>query len=222
MKISYKLNGIDVNFEVTKKRCKNAYIRAKDDGFNITCPLSFKDSDINNLIVNHQSFIIKYLPKEKENIIHVLGKAYKPKLIVATKNAVFIDSSEIIIASTDGLDSSYQKSLDKYYQNILKEVLIPIIEEAKNDYLEIKFPTVKLAHLKRAYGNYSKSKNLIKLAILLAKYDPIYIKSVLYHELTHVFEMNHSNKFYNKYEEKFANCRKIQKELKQIKYNDLL
>jgi predicted metal-dependent hydrolase len=76
--------------------------------------------------------------------------------------------------------------------------------------------------MKSMFGNYHKVKHHVKLSSILAKYDYKYIKFILYHELSHVVEFNHTKKFFAYYEAKYPNAISVRKVFKKIKYNDCL
>ena len=56
--------------------------------------------------------------------------------------------------------------------------------------------------------------------VKLAKYDIKYILSVIYHECAHFKIQNHQEEYYKYLESIYPNYRKVQKELRSIKYNE--
>ena len=83
-----------------------------------------------------------------------------------------------------------------------------------------KEPIFTIKKLKTAYGVYRLKTNTITLSTSLAKYADLYIDSVISHELCHIRYFNHQAGFYKLYEEKFPNAKKIQHNLRMLKYRD--
>ena len=54
----------------------------------------------------------------------------------------------------------------------------------------------------------------------LGRYDPIYIKTVLYHELCHFYVIEHNDDFYRVLDDRMENGSKIDKELDKLIYVD--
>ena len=102
----------------------------------------------------------------------------------------------------------------------LKKIVENNIEKIKND-MNINFPIcIEYKNVKTFYGECIPKRKKLIFSLKLAKYDPIFIYYVIYHELTHFYYSNHQDDFYNLIESKFPNCKKIQHELRKIKYTD--
>ena len=115
-----------------------------------------------------------------------------------------------------------KKALYNFYKQEVEKEIVRIIRDAMDDFSDINFPSISVRYMKSMFGNYNKQKHHIKLSSLLAKYDYLYIKHVLYHELCHVSVFDHSAKFMKLFEEKYENARLVRKSLKKIKYNDYI
>ena len=150
------------------------------------------------------------------------GIPYKPRYFVSDKNKVMIVGDEIYLYSKDDSLEKYKKILYDFYKKEVEKEIEKLISEAKKDFSEIAFPTISVRFMKSMFGNYHKVKHHVKLSSILAKYDYKYIKFILYHELSHVVEFNHTKKFFAYYEAKYPNAISVRKVFKKIKYNDCL
>ena len=111
--------------------------------------------------------------------------------------------------------------LYNYYYQILKEIIDKNNERIKNE-MDVHFDVkIEYKYVKTYFGECFPKKRLIIMNIKLAKYDIDYILSVLYHEYCHFHYMNHQKGFYDFLEKRFNNYKKINSNLRKIKYNDL-
>lgn len=223
--IDYK--GIRFIFKTQiRKNSTKITLRIKDGILSFTSPYRLKEKEIIKMIDNNFDAIIKKIEKSKlkeakPNIIHYLGKAYNVKIIDANYNNVEIIDDDFIIYTKNNNDSYNKKIVHSFYKDFLNNYISYEIIKAKNIYgidfpIEIKYKTVK-----SYFGNCYWKKNLIDFNTILAKYDPVYIKTVLYHELGHFFNHDHSANFYFKCEMAFPGFKKYDRALKKIHYKDL-
>lgn len=216
------VDGTIIRFNV-RYIAKNKYtFRARNGILLISAPPYSSMKDIEKAIVEK---IDKLKPMIEasflQEIIHYNGIAYKPVFHIG-KEACYIINDEIHLFAKTNTLAAYTKVLHQFYLETLKNEVSKIINEAINDFKEIKFPTIKFKYMKTMFGNYYRKSNIVNLSTMLAKYNFLYIKSVLYHELTHTIVFNHSERFYALYAKKYPNASAIQKKLKSIKYNDCL
>lgn len=217
------VDGLEVNYIVRKTTKKKIYIRVKENLVYVSVTKKTSVKDVERLIVKHIDFIKKELDKNrKEEVIHLNGIAYQPIFLTGNKNGVVINERNIIIISKQSDIKAYKKVLYDFYKKEVSNELEKIIDEAKCDFKEIVFPSISVRYMKSMFGNYNRHSHHIKLSSLLAKYDYSFIKLVLYHELSHVFEFNHSKKYYEIFERKYPNAKKLNFMLKKIKYHDCI
>jgi predicted metal-dependent hydrolase len=221
-KIEYNKQSLfyDISYSTKKK----IYIRVKNGFVNVSCPKNTSTKYIEELLYKYFDNLLEKVKKTKiQNIIHVNGIGYTPKFFIGKRKGVAIIENEIWITATKNSLDEYKKVLNDFYKEEIAKILPLIIEESKRDFYEIKkFPEVKLRYMKSMFGNYNRKTNIVKLSTILAKYDYMYIKHVLYHELSHVFEMNHSKKFYAVFDNKYPNAKAVRKQFKKIKYYDYI
>lgn len=204
----------------TKRRI---YFRMRDGIVYVSAPKHLKEQELHQAFINNfDKLYQKCLETKTQNVIHVNGIAYTPKFFVGSKKDVKIVGNEIWITSCKNSYEEYKKILYEFYKKELIREIGKLLEEAKRDFKEIKFPKITVRYMKSMFGNYTKSTNVIKLSSILVKYDYKYIKHVLYHELSHALEMSHSDVFYKVFEEKYPEAKLTRKEFKKIKYYDYI
>ncbi len=225
--MKYNIDNLELDVEIIKKISnKRTYIRCLyPNKVIIKGGRYFKNSDVDRLLNEALPFIKRSLKKLNENnnlnkdIIHFNGKEYQYEIKLSNYKHIEIEEDKIIFyvfSSSDNLKEMYEYFL---FNNLVKFVKEEIII-AKNK-LNINFD-VKLSFkkVKTYFGEcYPKRKEII-FNIDLMRYDSIYIKSVIYHELAHFYHLNHSKQFYDLLDDVFENYRQVQKEMKKIKYYD--
>ena len=219
-----KYNNQTITYIVNYRTKNKIYLRVKNGIVCVSCPKRTPKKHVEEILIKYFDTLVERINKTKiQNTIHFNGVSYIPKLVVGTKKGVIIDGNEIIIVSTKNDLDSFKKVLYAFYKEEVEKEISYIISTAMNDFYEINvFPRVEVRYMKSMFGNYNRTKHLVKLSSILAKYDRQYIKHVLYHELSHVFEMNHSKKFYAVFDLKYPNAKAVRKEFKKIKYYDYL
>ena len=217
------IDGVSFYYEIKRTTKKKIYIRVKDGIVKVSATKNITLKEVKELFAKHIDFIKEQLIlTKKEDIIHVNGTPYKPRYFVGDKNKVMIIGDEIHLYSKDNSLEKYKKILYDFYKKEVEKEVEKLIGEAKKDFSEISFPTISVRFMKSMFGNYHKVKHHVKLSSILAKYDYVYIKFILYHELSHVVEFNHTKKFFAYYEAKYPNAISVRKVFKKIKYNDCL
>ena len=217
------IDGFSLIYKVRRTTKSKIYIRVKDGIVIVSATKYTRINEIESLLKKHINFIKESLEKKViTDEIHFQGISYRPKFFIGNKSSVMIIGDEIYITTKELNLESQKKALYNFYQREVENELTKIINEAMYDFSEIKFPTISVKYMKTMFGNYHRQKHHIKLSSLLAKYDFKFIKHVLYHELCHVTEFNHSKKFFELFENKYKDALIVRKTLKKIKYNDYL
>lgn len=179
---------------------------------------------IEKFILSNYDAIYKSLntkPPLASNTLHFLGKEYSLAIFDAKYDLVYAQDNSIYVYTKNN-NFQYIKSLiHTFYATEMEKIVkneLPNI----NIKFNISFPVIfDYKNVSTYFGECFPKRRKIILATKLAKYDPIYIKSVIYHEYAHFFYNNHQNEFYNLLEKVFPNYKLIQKSLRKIKYNDI-
>lgn len=216
-----------INYEVIRTNKKKEYysFNIKDDVVYITVPEYATDKDI-KLVLNQQ-FINLYSKINAKDIyfVHFQGKKYNLKCMKSNSDKVIVKDDEIIIKAINATNRYYKKILYNFYTKVVEEEIVKLIYDAENDFKEIKIPKITVKPLKGYLGLYRKNhiEECIEISPIIAKYDPKYIKVLLYHELCHSLVRGHQDNFWNLLNTKLKDGEKLNKEYKSINYsNDYL
>lgn len=211
---------LSIPVRIVKKQNKRMYLRLKLDHILITTSTYASMNDIRTMLETNRETIVTFYRSVvgKKEEVHLLGKAYLLEIVIEKKSRIAVEDERMIIYAPH--ESGAKKMLYTYYANALKQMVEELLPEARSVFHEISIPPIVIQALKSVHGSYNRKKHIIKLSSHLAKYDPKYIKYVLYHELSHVLIFDHSARFYQYFSQKMSNCKTMRKELNKIKYND--
>lgn len=219
-----QVRDIDCSVEViVKKSNKNIYLRVRNQMLYITAPNNLSDELIRKLVLKNYTAIAKALstPPPVENKLHFFGREYELRICSSGMDHVFAEEDILWIFTKKKEDSYIQKLVLLFYAKELSNFVEKNISQIKSKFHfeeEIRFA---YKNVKSYFGECFPKRRYIILSVKLAKYDPQYILSVLYHEMAHFFHQNHSMQFYELLERVFPGYRQTQKNLRKIKYNDI-
>jgi len=109
------------------------------------------------------------------------------------------------------LDSAKNKELVERSDEEFKRLIYKVTEEASLN-LKVRINKVYFRKMRTKWASLSSSKNLTVNRFM--KYLPQYlIEYIIFHELVHVIEKKHNNKFWKIISMKYKNYQKLEKEL---------
>lgn len=208
---------------IIKRSNRHIYLRVRENMLWITSPASLSDEFIKDMILKNYDMIVKALciPPSESGRLHFFGKDYPLEIIGSAFNLVEPLQDKIIIHTKKKENSHIQKLVSLFYAKELSKFVeknLPPIKSAFHLNEEITFA---YKNVKTYFGECFPKRRHIILATKLAKYEPGYILSVIYHEMAHFYYQNHSMQFYSLLEQVYPNYRQVQKSLRKIKYNDM-
>ena len=167
------------------------------------------DRFIEELLVKHKSWITKQLliNQEKEEHFLLLGKKYRIEKIASEKYG-YQFKDDVLLCYVDD-----EKELTNIYDDIYfahQEKLKTIIQHCLDNF-PLKPKEIRIKRLSKTYGICHNNKK-ISINLYVLKYSREFIEMVIYHELCHLQEMNHSAKFYQLLQKYAPNYRELKKE----------
>ena len=167
----------------------------------------------------------KPIVEKEPDYVHLNDKQYVLSYVLGHENACYFNQVDVILVAKKNDKKLYRKNLYQYYKQVVEQEVRKLLPQVYKDFAEIKMPVINVKDYKSNRLGICRKVNdtyVVSLSAKLAKYDLKYIKVVLYHELSHIFEMNHSKAFYDVFESKYKDAKKAQKALKAIKYRDCI
>ena len=210
MKFQYNDKEYDVN--ICKKRTnKNTYIRVKNDlTIQVTTNIFTSDREILKLINDNSSSIIRMInsqlkKKESNEGFFYLGKKYDP---------VYVEYCDISFGE-EKVFLNKNLDIDKWYKKQAKDIFKNHLDLNYNNFSRnIPYPSLRIRKMTTRWGVCNVKDKSITLNLELMKRDLKYLDYVIIHELSHLIEANHSDKFWKIVEENCPDYKKIRKEMK--------
>jgi len=196
--------------EITRKRIKHLYLRVKAPGtVQVSAPKHWPMLYVRSLVKARQNWIEQQLDKlaqqptmlapsyEEGATIYFTGKAYQLRAVATSQRAmVSINDPHITLQLKQPTDLvARERLLDKWYRQQLKqriEQLLdywqPIMRVAASDF--------GVRKMKTRWGSCNIRSKKIWLNFDLIKKAPESLEYVVVHELTHLYERYHNQRFY--------------------------
>lgn len=142
-----------------------------------------------------------------------LGIDYPIRIIKSSQNKVTLTDNTIEIHSKNTEADKIQSLLDAWYKAEAKSIFDARISLLRiKTYWVTRQPTLSVRTMKSHWGSCSSS-GCIRLNTQLIKTPLVCIDYVILHELCHLAEMNHSQKFYRLLDQVMPEWREVKKEL---------
>lgn len=201
----------ELQIKIFKKRnLKNLYIRVNppEGDVTVSAPFGFPDEEI-------KLFVLRKLPEitnirnkmslqprqsKREYVsgesYYLWGKPYRLQIIPGA-NIYSIDKTpnKIIMMVPEGATSdSKEHVLTEWYRAELKHVLNTVFDDCKKK-TGICADEIKIKKMKTRWGTCNIESRRIWVNLQLAKKPPECLEYVVIHELVHLLEKNHTNRF---------------------------
>ena len=204
----------DIIYTIKRSKRKTTSISISVEGkVTISCPLKTSDEAVRRLVKEKSAWIIKKLneidnrPKQQQHsflngeCFMLFGKKFLLRVVPtndsARANTVHLMESEQIIevyCTPDAHNKSVRESLLKWYIGQL-DCVINNRFEYFSKLLQVSPKKVYLKELKSCWGSCS-SKGNVSINWRLVMAPPHILDYVVVHELCHMREMNHSERFW--------------------------
>lgn len=204
MEFEYK----DKSYEIVvlkKRTTKNLYIKVKDDlKIYITCNTFTSDREIKRIVNNNRKSIERMLDRaimldEKKQDFYFLGKKYD--IVYTNIDEVSLGENKIFLSKNIDLDKWLKKQALKIFSEHLENCY-------ENFTRSIPHPSLRIRKMKTRWGVCNTKTYVITLNLELITKDINCLDYVIYHELSHLVEANHSKRFWAVVEENFKDYKK--------------
>lgn len=139
----------------------------------------------------------KYFFSLERKILYIFENPYKLEFIKnLEKNYIFDFENKVIYIKNYKSQAKLINILYLIYEDVLKSYLNNYLIKKYQKYL--KDYQISFTYSKQFLGRCLYGKRLIEINLLLAKYNPKIFISTLVHEISHIYEQNHSKDFYKK------------------------
>ena len=203
----------DLNVEITRKQVKNLNLRVypAEGRVSLSCPIRTGDLVIKAFLTDKKNWIDKQLKKGenlKERVIpeYVSGDKIlvwgeeKELLVHATANKENVSIEEmnrvILETRTDSAKERREKILQEWYRQALK-AKIPVLIKKWEPVMGVNVSEFGVKKMKTRWGTCNIRAERIWLNLELAKLHPDCLEYIVVHEMVHLLERLHNQRFYD-------------------------
>ena len=226
---SYTLDMNGVPVEVTRKRIKTIRLRVNQitREVRVSCPFVVSEKELMEFLLSKESWIQKHRSKALMNPISVsedkfiagdkvpfAGSFYQLELKTrAKKMKVEIIGEKIVLHSKAPLGKARKKQLlDDFYRHHLKQEIPKLIEKWE-PVMHVSVAEFGVKNMKTRWGTCNIRARRIWLSLELAKKTPELLEYVVVHEMVHLLERLHNQRFKNFMTEFLPNWKELQGQL---------
>ncbi len=200
------IDGIKVSVE--KKKIKNMYIRVTPPSgqVKITAPLSVSDEAICKFVASRSQWIQKHQQRflqqrvsakvediNGENLL-LWGQSYPLEVVCSGRNAVTFADQKIVLQVNKTGAQQCEAVINEWYREILKAA-IPLVLAKSERVVGVKAREWRIKNMRTRWGTCNIQERRIWLNLQLIKKAPECLEYVIIHELVHLLEKGHNDKF---------------------------
>lgn len=201
---------------IRKRSLKNLYVRINPPEGNVTVstPTELTDEDI-------KLFVLKKLPeinKVRDKMLsqerqskreyvsgeshYLWGKPYRLQVVYeGTRHTIMKTPTKIILTVPEGTDMvARERFFTEWYRQELKRVLDSVVESCEKK-TGIHADEYRIKNMRTRWGTCNIDERRIWINLQLAKKPAECLEYVVIHELVHLIEKNHTNRFHALVEE---------------------
>jgi predicted metal-dependent hydrolase len=203
------LNVAGIPIEVCKKNIKNMhlYVKPPDGHVTVSAPLSISDVAIERFVRTRTSWIKKQVAKfdnqprqsEREYVsgetLYVWGKQYYLQTEYGGKNALVLSGEKAILTvRKESIPEQRDNFVREWYRELLKAEIARLLPKWEKT-TALKVSGWQTKYMTTRWGTCNTATGKIWLNLQLAKKTPDCLEYVILHELVHLVEKTHNEKF---------------------------
>lgn len=203
------LNISGIPIEICKKAIKNMHLYVKPPNGNVTvsAPLTMNDEAIERFVRTKASWIKKQVAKfdkqprqsEREYVsgetLYVWGKQYYLQTEYGNKNSlVLFGDKAVLTVRRDSSAEQREKFTREWYRGLLKTEIDRLLTKWEKA-TGLKASSWQTKYMTTRWGTCNTKTGKIWLNLQLAKKTPECLEYVILHELVHLVEKSHNERF---------------------------
>jgi len=218
----------EIPIEITRKKIKTIRLRVNriSKKVKVSCPYQVKEKEIVEFVEKKMSWIQKHLSKEtvipsaKVNNyldgdkVNFIGQTYTLELQSNSKRIdVTVTGKKIILSSGKVLTiARKEKAIQEFYRAYLKNEIPKLIEKWE-PIMGVSVAEFGVKRMKTRWGTCNIRDRRIWLSLALAEKSPELLEYVVVHEMVHLLERLHNQRFKNFMTQFLPNWKELQNQL---------
>ncbi len=216
-----------LNVTITRKRMKNLYLRvlAPDGRVAISAPLRTSDAEIQRFLESRANWILKQRARilsaktavlEDGGAVPYFGGWLQLRLVPHAGRTRLERQGDTLVLwiKPEADEAAVKKALGGWYRAELlsaAEAMLPECEQIVGK----RAGELKIRDMKTRWGTCNVRTALITLNLRLAEKPPECLRYVLTHELCHLHEAGHNERFWKRMDVYYPDWKRIRKRLKE-------
>jgi predicted metal-dependent hydrolase len=203
------LDSSGIPIEVCKKDIKNMhlYVKPPNGRVTVSAPLSMSDEALERFVRTKTSWIRKQIAKfdkqprqsEREYVsgetLYVWGKQYYLQTEYGNKNSLVLSGDKaVLIVRKESSAEQRGNYIREWYRYLLKAEIVRLLPKWGKT-TGLKAVSWQTKYMTTRWGTCSMKTGKIWLNLQLAKKTPECLEYVILHELIHLVEKNHNERF---------------------------
>lgn len=228
-----QVNNVDI--DVVKKNIKNIHLAVypPDAKVRISAPFGYDDETIKLFAVSKWAWIKDNIETVKNQTRippkdyisgeshYLFGKRYMLKVVEGKKSSIDKEGVNKLIMTVrkNATKDSKKRLMESWYRKQLTDklnVLIPKWEETTG----LQISSWQIKKMKTRWGSCNIARRSINLNLELAKRQPKEIEYVILHELSHLVERTHNQRFIAHVEKFMPNWKLYRKDLNSLTFEE--
>jgi len=216
-----------INVTVTKKKIKHIHLRVKapDGRVELSVPTGLSRAKIEAFLQDKADWILRQQAKfstqqgqtAREYVsgetIRLWGQAYELQVVERRRPSVKLEGDKVFLyTKEDSTKEQRERCINEWYRGLLKteiERLLPKWETVTGLHAD----EWQVKNMKTRWGTCNTKCRRIWLNLQLAKHSVECLEYVILHELTHLLERGHNERFYAHMDRHMPHWREIRKKL---------
>lgn len=199
----------NITLDLQRKEIKNLHISVlpPEGKVRVSAPLQLSDTAIRMAVVKRLAWIRQQQadfaaqPRQSEREMctgethYLWGRGYRLDTVQAASTSVKLKGGKIILTSRkDTSPEKRQLILQDWYRTILRKRVEPLIQQWQ-ERLGVTPTFVGIKRMKTKWGSCNPNTGRIWLNLELVKKPPECLEFIIVHELTHLLERHHNERF---------------------------
>jgi len=220
-----KINDLEVIIE--KKKIKNMYLRVETDGsVRVSAPIKMPESEIRAFVLSKLDWIeskkeyfskrqneqqLQYITGETH---YLWGKPYELEVVYSDiKKGVILDENKIILAVKQGFCTEERKAvLKEWYRIKMKRAVPEVFRRCEKIVGKTAFEW-RIKDMRTRWGTCNTKERRIWLNLQLVQKPPKCLEYIIIHELVHLYERHHNDRFYAYMDRFYPDWEEVRREL---------
>ncbi|MDF9823720.1 putative metal-dependent hydrolase [Breznakia sp. PF5-3] len=204
------IDGYVFTYNLHIKKIKNLILKVEQDGsLSVSANQYIPQHKIDAFLKERISWILKKQEQQKkqfdvlftdcfdQDYFYLFGKKYDLICVQSNQNSVSLQENQMYVYYKHD-KAECNKVIQKYIRHTCEQVFSKIVNEYVSRLIDyrLEMPTIKYRKMKSRWGSCATRSNTITLNTNLIHYPMKFGEYVVFHELVHFIQPNHSKHFY--------------------------